>query len=48
MPVALFCADSIAAVFKGLRTQTLLPWVLVCHPLASSCHVAAICEIRSV
>jgi len=44
-PTWWFCAASIAVVFKEITshtthvTQTLLPW---------SCHVANICEIRSV
>ena len=52
MVALLFCADSIAAVFKGSRDPdpALLGTNKIAHPLASTCDVALyyICEIRSV
>ena len=47
--VAIFCAALIAAVFKGSHDPEPAPLSANnCHPLASSCHVATNCEIRSV
>ena len=49
MVAPLFCADSVAAVFKGSRDpDRALLGTTIAHPLASTCDVATICEIRSV
>ena len=51
MVALLFCADSNAAVFKGSLDPDpafLGTIIIIAHPLASTCDVATICEIRSV
>jgi len=49
MVALLFCADSIAAVFKGsLDPDLAILDTIIAHPLTSTCDVATICEIRSV
>jgi len=51
MVVPLFYADSVAAVFKGSLDPDpalLVLGTITAHPLASTCDVATICEIRSV
>jgi len=52
MVALLFCADSIAAVFKGsLDPDPALLGIgptIIAYSLASTCDVATICEIISV
>jgi len=49
MVAPLFCADSIAAVFKGsLNPDPALLGTIIAHPLASTCDVVTICEIIEV
>ena len=49
MVAPLFCADSIAAVFKGsLNPDPALLGTIIAHPLATTCVVATICEIIEV
>ena len=51
MVALLFCADSIAALRylkRSLDPDPALLGTIIAHPLASTCEVATICEIRSV